>query len=142
VVTYLRSRIPAALALGDADLQLLLGAGHGVVGGGTGGVAADGGVLDLIVDAVAVPVGSVGVSRGLVFAAIVEAVVGPQLLLLGLRQVLVRGRPGGVLDQLLLVASTVILPIGIVAAAVVLFGLHLMYQQQRAGYLVLQPPAA
>jgi hypothetical protein len=33
------------------------------------------------------------------------------------------------------------LPVGI-AAGVVLFGLHLLYQQQRAGYLVLQPPAA
>jgi hypothetical protein len=33
------------------------------------------------------------------------------------------------------------LPVGI-AAGVVLFGLHLLYQQQRAGYLVLQPPSA
>jgi hypothetical protein len=33
------------------------------------------------------------------------------------------------------------LPVGI-AAGVVLFGLHLPYQQQRAGYLVLQPPSA
>jgi hypothetical protein len=33
------------------------------------------------------------------------------------------------------------LPIGI-AVAVVLFGLHLLYQQQRAGSLVLQPPDA
>ena len=32
------------------------------------------------------------------------------------------------------------LPIGI-AVAVVLFGLHLLYQQQRAASLVLQPPA-
>jgi hypothetical protein len=29
-----------------------------------------------------------------------------------------------------------------IAAAVVLFGLHLLYQQQRAGHLVLQPPRA
>jgi hypothetical protein len=28
-----------------------------------------------------------------------------------------------------------------VAAAVVLFGLHLLYQQQRAAFLVLRPPA-
>jgi hypothetical protein len=28
-----------------------------------------------------------------------------------------------------------------IAAAVVLFGLHLLYQQQRAASLVLQPPA-
>jgi hypothetical protein len=33
------------------------------------------------------------------------------------------------------------LPVGI-AAAVVLFGLHLLYQQQRATDRVLQPPAA
>jgi hypothetical protein len=33
------------------------------------------------------------------------------------------------------------LPVGI-AAGVVLFGLHLLYQQQRAGYLVLRPPSA
>ena len=32
------------------------------------------------------------------------------------------------------------LPVGIVVA-VVLFGLHLLYQQQRAGSLVLPPPA-
>ena len=38
-------------------------------------------------------------------------------------------------------AASATLPIGI-AVAVVLFGLHLLYQQQRAGYLVLQPPAA
>jgi hypothetical protein len=30
---------------------------------------------------------------------------------------------------------------GGIAAAVVLFGLHLLYQQQRAAFLVLQPPA-
>ena len=39
------------------------------------------------------------------------------------------------------VAASSALPVGIVVA-VVLFGLHLLYQQQRAGYLVLQPPAA
>jgi hypothetical protein len=32
------------------------------------------------------------------------------------------------------------LPVGI-AAAVVLFGLHLLYQQRRAAFLVLRPPA-
>jgi hypothetical protein len=38
-------------------------------------------------------------------------------------------------------AASTALPVGI-AVAVVLFGLHLLYQQQRAGYLVLQPRAA
>jgi hypothetical protein len=99
---------PAALAGLGADPQLLLRAGHGVVGGRARGVAADGGVLDLVVDAVAVPVGGVGVPGGgpaLIAGAIVEAVVGPQLLLFGLRQVLVGIDPGGVLDQLLLVGN-------------------------------------
>src|SRR5215216_2328041 len=47
---------PAPLALGGADLQLLLGAGHGVVGGRPRGVAADRGVLHVVIDAVTVPV--------------------------------------------------------------------------------------
>ena len=37
-------------------------------------------------------------------------------------------------------ATGVALAVGI-AAAVVLFGLHLLYQQQRAAFLVLRPPA-
>jgi hypothetical protein len=37
-------------------------------------------------------------------------------------------------------AASAALPVGIVVA-VILFGLHLLYQQQRAGSLVLQPPA-
>jgi hypothetical protein len=37
-------------------------------------------------------------------------------------------------------ATGAALAVGI-TAAVVLFGLHLLYQQQRAAFLVLQPPA-
>src|SRR5215218_4237769 len=56
-------------------------------------------VLDVVVDAVAVPV---LVAAG---GAVLQAVVAPQLLLLGLRQMLVGVDPGGVLDQLLLVGD-------------------------------------
>src|SRR5215218_8633694 len=90
---------PAPLAGLGPDPQLLLGAGHGVVGGRPRGVPAHGAVLDVVVDAVAVPVGGVGG----VAAVVVEAVVAPELLLLGLRQVLVGVDPGGVLDLLLVV---------------------------------------
>jgi hypothetical protein len=41
---------------------------------------------------------------------------------------------------LLGLATGAALAVGI-AAAVVLFGLHLLYQQQRAAFLVLPPPA-
>ena len=53
---------------------------------------------------------------------------------------------GGVGSALLLakaagLGASAALPVGIVVA-VLLFGLHLWYQQRRAGYLVLPPPAA
>src|SRR5512132_3082974 len=92
---------PAALAGLGPDPQLLLGAGHGVVGGRAGGVATDHGVPHVVVDAVTVPVSSSGGGA----AVVVEAVVAPQLLLFGLGQVLVRVEPGGVLDPLLLVGD-------------------------------------
>src|SRR5215217_9463935 len=87
---------PAALAGLGPDLELLLGAGHGVVGGGAGDVPADGVVA---VVGGGVPVG-VDVPGG---GAVLEAVVAPELLLLLLGQVAVRVHVGGVLDQLLLV---------------------------------------
>src|SRR5215218_3516568 len=90
---------PAPLPGLGPDPQLLLGAGHGVVGGRPRGVPAHGAVLDVVVDAVAVPV---LVAAG---GAVLQAVVAPQLLLLGLRQVLVGVDPGGVLDQLLVVGD-------------------------------------
>src|SRR5215211_6979943 len=90
---------PAPLPGLGPDPQLLLGAGHGVVGGRPRGVPAHGAVLDVVVDAVAVPV---LVAAG---GAVLQAVVAPQPLLLGLRQMLVGVDPGGVLDQLLLVGD-------------------------------------
>src|SRR5215212_840904 len=87
---------PAALAGLGPDLELLLRAGHGVVGGGAGDVPADGVVA---VVGGGVPVG-VDVPGG---GAVLEAVVAPELLLLLLGQVAVRVHVGGVLDQLLLV---------------------------------------
>ena len=43
-------------------------------------------------------------------------------------------------DKVASLATGAALAVGI-AAAVVLFGLHLLYQQQRAAFLVLRPPA-
>src|SRR5215216_7186419 len=94
---------PVALVLDHLELletqhlELLLGAGHGVVGGRPGGVPTHPGVLHVVIDAI-----SVGVSVG---GLVVEAVVAPQLLLFGLGQVLVGVDPGGVFDQLLVVGD-------------------------------------
>src|SRR5215211_2256172 len=77
---------PAPLALGGADPQLLLRAGHGLIGGRPGQVPADG----------------VGVGPGgPIPAAVVQAVVAPQRLLLLFGQVAVGVHGGGVLDPLL-----------------------------------------
>jgi hypothetical protein len=51
-----------------------------------------------------------------------------------------RGRCGPARRQVGHLMASAALPVGIVVA-VVLFGLHLLYQQQRAGSLVLPPPA-
>src|SRR5215216_2517313 len=97
---------PAALALGGADPQLLLRAGHGVVGGRPRGVAAHGAVLDVVVDAVAVPValpsGQAAVGAVL---AVLEAVVAVQLSLVVLGEGPVGRHDGGVLDLLLVVGD-------------------------------------
>src|SRR5215212_9853515 len=101
---------PAAFALGGADPQLLLGAGHGVVGGRPRGVAADCTVLHVVIDAVAVPVARVDVLPGAggqagvgAVLAVLEAVVAVQLGLLVLGEAPVGPHDGGVLDLLLVV---------------------------------------
>src|SRR4029453_6563838 len=76
---------PAPPPLGGADPQLLLRAGHRVIGCRARGVPAH------RVPAAGAPAGG---------AVVVEAVVAPQLALLGLRQVLVGVASGGVFDQL------------------------------------------
>src|SRR5215216_1301857 len=85
---------PAPLALGGADPQLLLRAGHGVIGPRPRGVSPD------RVSAGPAPPGG---------AVVVEAVVAPQLPLLDLRQAPVRVDPGGVLDQLLVIGDNDVL---------------------------------
>src|SRR5829696_5515338 len=93
---------PAPLASLGADGQLLLGAGHGLVGGRPGHVPAHG-VPVVVGGGVTVSLGVAG--RGpadLVAAAVLEAVVAPELLLLLFGQVAVRIHVGGVLDPLLL----------------------------------------
>jgi hypothetical protein len=90
---------PAPLAGLGADGQLLLGAGHGLVAGPAGPVVAGlpaGGQVDIL--------GGACLGRRVgVAGAIVQAVVAPQLLLFGLRQVPVGIHPRRVLDQLLLI---------------------------------------
>src|SRR5215216_2540523 len=81
---------PAPLALGGADPQLLLRAGHGVIGPRPRGVSPD------RVSAGPAPPGG---------AVVVEAVVAPQLPLLDLRQAPVRVDSWGVFDQLLVVGT-------------------------------------
>jgi hypothetical protein len=73
---------PAPPAGLGADRQLLLGAGHGLVGGRPGGVPAHGAVLDVVdavVITVALPGGQAAVGAGL---GVAEAVVAGQLGLL------------------------------------------------------------
>src|SRR5215216_374450 len=101
---------PAPLASLGADPQLLLGAGHGVVGGRPRGVAADCTVLHVVIDAVAVPVARVDVLPGAggqagvgAVLAVLEAVVAVQLGLLVLGEAPVGPHGGGVLDLLLVV---------------------------------------
>src|SRR5215216_6069859 len=81
---------PAPLPLGGPDPQLLLRAGHGGIGGRPRAVSPH-----------CVSAGRAS-SGG---AVIVQAVVAPQLPLLGLGQVLVGVDPWGVLDQLLVVGD-------------------------------------
>src|SRR5215218_6154837 len=93
---------PAPLASLGADGQLLLGAGHGLIGGRPGHVPAHG-VPVVVGGGVTVSLGVAG--RGpadLVAAAVVQAVVAPQRLLLLFGQVAVGVHGGGVLDPLLL----------------------------------------
>src|SRR5215203_2110605 len=85
---------PTPLPLGGADPQLLLGAGHGVIGRRPRGVPPH-----------RTTVGRAP-PRG---AVVVEAVVAPQLPLLDLRQLPVRVDPGGVLDQLLVIGNADVL---------------------------------
>src|SRR5215211_3185957 len=89
---------PAALAGLGPDLQLLLGAGHGVVGGRPGDVPADGVVLGVV--------GRAGgpAAVGAVLA-VVEAVVAVQLSLVVLGEGPVGRHDGGVLDLLLVVGD-------------------------------------
>src|SRR5215204_1667904 len=95
---------PAGLAGLGPDPQLLLGAGHGLVGGRPRGVPADRTVLDVVIDAVAVPVALPGGRTGVgAVLAVVQAVVAVQLGLLVLGQLPVGGHAGGVFDLLLVV---------------------------------------
>src|SRR5215203_4084992 len=87
---------PAPLAGLGPDLELLLGAGHGLVGGRAGGVPADRVVLGVVGHAG----GQAAVGAVL---AVVEAVVVVQLGLLVLGQLAVGLRAGGVGDLLLVV---------------------------------------
>ena len=102
---------PTRLAGLGADPELFLGAGHGLVGGWPGGVAADRGVLDVVIDAVAVTVvwvdalsGGAGGQAGVgAVLAVVEAVVAVQLGLVLLGQLPIRLHGGGVDDLVLVV---------------------------------------
>jgi hypothetical protein len=88
VTTYLRSRTRPRWRAWVPTLKLLLGAGHGVVGGRAGGVPA-GGVVGAG--------GRAAVGAGL---AVVQAVVAGPLGLLVLGQLAVGLHPGGVADLL------------------------------------------
>src|SRR5215211_4560227 len=84
---------PAPLALGGADPQLLLRAGHGLVGGRPRDIPADG--VAVLVGLGPAGVGLAGRPGGRV-PAVLPAVVAPELLLLLLGQVAVRVHVGGV----------------------------------------------
>src|SRR5829696_6796323 len=91
----------AAFPLGSADGQLLLGAGYGVVGGRPRHIPADSvAILDVPVGVPGGPGG--GVVAGLLAAVggvVIEAIVAPEFLLLGFRQVPIGIHPWRVLDQ-------------------------------------------
>src|SRR3954452_6943497 len=96
----------AGLALGLADLELLLGARHGVVRGGAGRVMPDRALGAAVRLDVAVVVGAAGAALGQPGAgarlAVVQPVVLVERLLLGLRELTVGIDVGGVLDMVLL----------------------------------------
>src|SRR5215212_4115490 len=101
---------PAPLAGLGADPQLLLGTGHGLVGGRPRDIPADG--VAVFVGLGPAGAGLGGRPGGRVAAAVLQAVVAPELLLLLLGQVAVRVHVGGVLDPLLLVGHLELVAVG------------------------------
>ena len=102
---------PAPLPSLGPDLQLLLRAGHGVIGGRPRGVAAHGAVLDVVIDPVTVTVARVDALSGGAggqaaigaVLAVVEAVVAVQLGLVVLGQAPVGPHGWGARDLVLVV---------------------------------------